>query len=84
MKNGPFDVVSDNDLRAEDWEIAPNAPDRCNILHLFLSSTAEREKDLVLSVSLISTQSSQLPVLLNVKCNNNNKDSQWIYRGFST
>ena len=28
MKNGLFDVVKDNGLGADEWEIAPNTPDR--------------------------------------------------------
>lgn len=80
MKNGSFDIVKGDDLRAEEWEIAPNAPDRCNILHVFLSSMTDEEKDLiitlcVISFSLMPTQSHQSSVLFNVN-HNKNKGSQ--------
>lgn len=49
MKNGSVDVVKDDDLRAEEWEIAPNTADRCNILRLFLSSMTDEEKDTIIT-----------------------------------
>lgn len=49
MKNGSLDVVKEDDLRTEEWEIAPNTPDRCNILHLLLSSMTDKEKDAIIT-----------------------------------
>lgn len=49
MKNGSFDVVKEDDRRAEEWEIAPNTPDRCNILHLLLSCMTDKEKDAIIT-----------------------------------
>lgn len=42
MESGRFDVVINNDLSAEEWEIAPNSLGRCDILHSFLSSTTDK------------------------------------------
>lgn len=50
MINGSSDAVSDNDLRAQEWEAAPNTPDRCNILQWFPSSRREEEKELLITL----------------------------------
>lgn len=49
MINGSSDAVSDNDVRAQEWEAAPNTQDRCNILQLF-PSRREEEKELLITL----------------------------------
>lgn len=57
MKNGSFDVVKDDDLTGEDWEVAPKHSRHILhilhifiILHLFLSSMADEEKDPIITL----------------------------------
>lgn len=70
VRNGSFDVVKDDDLRAKEWEIAPNAPDKCNVLHVFLSSMTDKEKELIITLcnKLLINANSQSSAVSASQC----------------